>query len=352
MKRAFLVLCLFLFAAYAQAQRASSVSLREAAGVKTYPAAPRLDQQASIAPAVTLDSVNRVMPERVAEMQQRNADGIVPMQNGIGRPLADPVIVQLNGAFAAAKTGGRGVVAATSRGIAWSGSVQVIGAQRLRLHLNNVKLPADAVLWVYGNGDAIAFGNELIDPSGGLWTPGTNGETIHLEIEIASGAQASLSIDKVLELIDGPATTRTLKPGPNDDASCLIDVTCVLSTPLPLSQVERAIAHLEFVDNGSGFVCSGGLLADNPSSNGNPAFLLTANHCISTQTTASSLQAFWDYRYSDCASTTVPPLSSLQQSNGATLLTTSSRDSGGSDVTLLRLNSIPANRALLGWTSD
>jgi hypothetical protein len=45
-------------------------------------------------------------------------------------------------------------------------------------------------------------------------------------------------------------------------------------------------------------------------------------------------------------------LSSLQVSNGSTLLTTASKDSGGPDVTLLRLNSIPANRALLGWTAD
>jgi len=358
MRRAVLVLCVsFVFAAAAQAQRAGSVSVREAVGARSYPAAPRLAQQVSVAPAITLDSINRVMPERVLQMQQRNADGIVPVQNGIGRPLADPIMVHLKGAEAA-KTGiaplGRGVVAATVRGIAWSGSVQVNGAQRLRLHLSNVKLSADAVLWVYGNGEAIAFSRELLDPNGGLWTPSTNGETIHVEVEIASGAQASFNIDNVLELIDGAETTRSLKP--NDTPSCLLDVTCVGITipasPLPVSQVERAIAHLEFVDNGSSFVCTGGLLNDNPTSSGNPAYLLTANHCISTQTTASSLQAFWDYRYASCSSSTVPPLSTLQVSNGSTLLTTASKDSGGPDVTLLRLNSIPANRLLLGWTAD
>jgi lysyl endopeptidase len=355
MKRAFLVLCVFfVFAAAAHAQRTDSVSLREAVGARSYPAAPRLAQQVSVTPAITLDSINRVMPERVLQMQQRNADGIVPMQNGIGRPLADPIMVQINGP-AAAKSGivpfGRGVMAATSRGVAWSGGVQVTSAQRLRLHLSNVKLSADAVLWVYGNGEAIAFSRELLDPNGGLWTPSMNGETIHLEIEIASGTQASFNIDNVLELIDGPETTRSLKP--NDTPSCLVDVTCVGVTipasPLPISQVERAIAHLEFVDNGSSFVCTGGLVNDRPTSNGNPAFLLTANHCISTQASASSLQAFWDYRYPNCSSSTIPPLSSLQVSNGSTLLTTASKDSGGPDVTLLRLNSIPSNRLLLGW---
>ena len=49
--------------------------------------------------------------------------------------------------------------------------------------------------------------------------------------------------------------------------------------------------------NGSGFACTGGLLADLPGS-GTP-YLLTANHCISTQAAASSLQVF---------SGTAPPL--------------------------------------------
>ena len=354
MKRAVLVLAILVCVSAAYAQRADSVALRDAVGVKSYPAAPRLTLQTSIAPAVTLDSVTRVMPERVVAMHERNSAGIVPVQNGIGRPLGDPIMVQLNGA-AFAKTGvapfGRGVVASTARGIAWSGSVQVSGAQRLRLHLNNVKLPDDAVLWVYGSGDAVAFSKELIDVNGGLWTPSTSGETIHLEVEIASAAQASFDIDNVLELID-TEMTRSLKPGTNDDPSCLIDVTCVNSTSLPLAQVERAIAHLEFVTDAGSFVCTGGLLNNKPSSGGNPAFLLTANHCISTSASATSLQAFWDFRYADCATTTPPPLSSLQVSNGATLLTTTSKDSGGSDVTLLRLNSIPANRILLGWSSD
>src|SRR5438045_2631110 len=161
MKRVFLVLgVLSLVAVAAIAQRAERVVLRDAVGVKSYPAAPRLTLQTRVAPAITLDSVTRVMPKRVLAMQERNATGVVPMQNGISRPLGDPILVQLNGA-AVAKTAlaplARGVVASTSRGIAWSGSVQVNGAQRLRLHLSNVKLPDDAVLWVYGTGEAIAF---------------------------------------------------------------------------------------------------------------------------------------------------------------------------------------------------
>src|SRR5262249_9492913 len=38
--------------------------------------------------------------------------------------------------------------------------------------------------------------------------------------------------------------------------------------------------------------------------------------------------------------------------NGSTLLATASKDTSGSDVTLLRLNSIPSNRSLLGWNAS
>ena len=346
-----------IFAVSAFAQKTNTVTLRDAVGVKAWAAAPRLSMQVNVLPAVTLDSANLVMPEKVVAMQQRNASGIEPMQNGIGRPLGDAIRVDLRGPVLS-KSGpvavGRGVAATTARGIAWSGSVQVNGADRLRLHLSNVNLPADATLWVYGSGEPIAFGRELVDPAGGLWTPSASGSTVHIEVEVASGEQASFAIDNVMELFETRQTQA--KPGTEDDPSCLVDVTCVgVSTPaspLNLSVVERAIAHLEFVDNGGSFVCTGGLLNNNPSSGGNPAFLLTANHCISTQTSASSLQAYWDWKYADCSSTTIPPLSTVPVSNGATLLTTSSKDSGGSDVTLLRLNSIPSNRALLGWNAS
>ncbi|HEY9231980.1 MAG TPA: hypothetical protein VIS78_07525, partial [Blastocatellia bacterium] len=79
MKRVSLVLgILFLIAVVGTAQQADSVALRDALGVKSYPAAPRLTLHTSVAPALTLDSITRVMPERVLAMQERNATGVVP----------------------------------------------------------------------------------------------------------------------------------------------------------------------------------------------------------------------------------------------------------------------------------
>lgn len=342
-----------LVAAAAFAQSVNGYSMRDAVGEKAYAAAPRLAQLVPVEPAVTLDTVVRAMPEKVVEIEQWNASGHVPWRNGVRRPLVDAVKVQLGGALIASKNApaplGRGVVAATARGMAWSGDVKVAGASRLRLHLNHVNLPADAVLWVYGVGDSTAFGRELIDPQGGLWTPAAWGDTIHLEVEVPAGAAASFDVDEVLELLDEKLVARSLKPAPNDTPSCLEDVMCVTSTPLPLANVKRAVAHMEFVVPEGGAACSGGLLADTKSS-GIPYFL-TANHCISTQTEASSLQAYFDWTYSSCVSTDIPPLSSVPKESGSTLLATKDVDSG-SDFTLLRLDSIPANRYFLGWNAD
>jgi hypothetical protein len=342
-----------LLAGAALGQSVDGLSLRDAVGEKAYPSAPRLAQLVTIAPAVTLDTVARAMPEKVMEIEQWNSTGHVPWRNGVRRPFVDPVNVRVGGAPIAAKQGpaplGRGVVTTTARGIAWSGNVKVDGASRLRLHLSNVNLPGDAVLWVYGGSDATAFGRELIDPKGGLWTPAAWGDTIHLEVEVPAGATASFAVDEVLELLDDQLVSRSLKAAPADTPSCLVDVMCVSSTPLPLANVRRAVALIEFVVPEGGAACSGGLINDAKSS-GTPLFL-TANHCISDQSEASSLQAFFDWSYSSCVSTTVPPLSSVPRSSGSTLLATKDLDTG-SDVTLLRLNTIPSNRYFLGWTTD
>jgi hypothetical protein len=100
---------------------------------------------------------------------------------------------------------------------------------------------------------------------------------------------------------------------------------------------------MEFVVNGSGAVCSGTLINDRQSS-GTPYFL-TANHCISSQTAASSLETYFDFVWTNCnweQWTFLPPVS------GSTLLVTTAN----SDVTLLRLSSLPAGRNLLGWDSS
>lgn len=345
-----------LWSASLFAQKAEPEFVRDAVGVQQFAAAPRLAEQAKLPPAVALGASALEVPEKIEAIHEFNASHPNELRNGFTRPVGDVLSVRL-GNVAMAKEGtigsvARGVVTTSGGKTLWSGSIQVASANRLRLHLENVKLPQGSTMWVYGKGEQpVAFGAELIDANRNLWTPSVAGDTVYLEIEVPSkdAAEAGFELREVLELIAAqPSATFPapgVKPAKNDSPSCLTDVNCVAAGTLDvIDQYSKSVAHLEYVKDGNGYVCSGGLINDTDTTTSVP-YLLTANHCFSTQASATTLEAYWDYKFANCVSTTVPPLSSLPRSLGATLLATSEN----SDFTFVRLNSIPSGRVLLGW---
>jgi len=347
MKRAmFAVGVLFLFAISASAQSNESFFMRDAVGVKSYPAAPRLAERAAMVPAVVLPSAESTIPEQILALHDWNASGREPMRNGFRRALPDVVEVRIGSlaAKSAIQSFGRGVIAATDRGtIAWSTVIKVEKAHRLRLHLENAVLPEGVTLWIYGSGQTpIGFGRELLDDKGNLWTPSVHGETVYLDVEVPAGnAAASFYIGEVLELID--LNVNAVRP--QDSPTCLVDATCIgSSTFAQIANARKAVASLFFVTGSGGAVCTGGLLNDQ-SSSGTP-YLLTANHCFSSQSVATTLEAVFDFQTNSCQGSfnrdTAPTV------NGATWLASSST----SDFTLVRLNSIPSGRVLLGWNAN
>ena len=339
-----LVAVSMLVCSIAVAEEAKTVFLREAVGIKAHPAAPRILQRLDIAPAARLRPAVETAIDELQALRTWNEEGRLPARNGITRSLGETLKMNLDAVTAKSGLAGRGAVNATSGGTTWGMSIQVDNAQRLRLHLENVELPAGATLWVYGkSGEAIAFDSSLRDPAGSLWTPSVNGDTLHLEVEIPNGATASFEAREVLELLHPSAAS--FRSGADDEPTCLVDqdVNCQSSAEFPaIAAAKAAVARMEFSVPGGGAYCSGTLINDQNSS-GTPYFL-TAAHCISTQSSASSLEAYFDSRYVSCIS---GASSELPAVNGSTLLVTSSP----TDVTLLRLSSVPANRALLGWST-
>jgi hypothetical protein len=203
-------------------------------------------------------------------------------------------------------------------------TVRSIGATRVRLHLRNVQIGENETFRVYGNGgETVEFGRELLGPGGDLWTPSVEGDTISLDAggrDVDVGALAHIVV---------PVTT---------SESCFSDALC--STSADRDSLSRSVAQLTFVSGSSVASCTGGLInAKVPDS-----LLLTANHCISTASEASSVEASWDWTSTSCGSTSVrQPL----RTSGATLIATSVT----SDVTLLRMKALPAGRWLMGWTT-
>ncbi|HSP34614.1 MAG TPA: trypsin-like peptidase domain-containing protein [Thermoanaerobaculia bacterium] len=323
----------FLFAAAASAGTAPSIPARFQAapvGVQAYPEPPR-SLDAAVAPAAVLERAAVAEPESLAEMMRWNAAANEPRQNGFSRSLGAPIHASFSGVSVASAVDAR----------VWNGRVTVGGAYRLRLRLDHVNLPAGTILWVGGRGQKpIGFGLDLVDAEGGLWTPAAEGDTINLEVQLPANAAGAGTFDmtSVLELVGGIQ--------PTDAPVCLVDASCVNDLQWGNGLDARsAVAQLQFVKDGGSYVCSGGLLNDKNSS-GTP-YLLTANHCFSTSSSASSLEAYWDYKTPNCNGS-IPSFGALQRSVGAQLLATSAT----SDFTFVQLSSVPGNRTMLGWDAS
>ncbi|HEX2252545.1 MAG TPA: trypsin-like peptidase domain-containing protein [Thermoanaerobaculia bacterium] len=316
----------------------------------------RLAEGLAAEPVMTLAAAATAAPEQLAALAAWNAAGKIPLRSGFARPLPESHRVQLDAAaleaadFAA--TSG-GYSARSVRGdLVWGTVISVREAHRLRLHLTEIRLPEQARLWVYGLGEEpVELGLELLRAEGDLWTPSVAGDWLFLEVEvpreaISEGAEYGFSFGEVMEVVELGPDGAPRRSGVVTGASgeCLVDATCVGAATLDVVEPYRlAVAHLQFIEDDSLFLCSGALMNDTDETGFIP-YLLTANHCFSSQSTVDTLESFWDYRSATCNGAEPDPLGK-PRSVGGTLLATGE----ASDFTFLRLHAIPPDRVFLGW---
>ncbi len=325
-------------------------------------AAPHLAQRFGVAPLAELAPAVVAAQAELARLRAWNAAGHMPLQNGFARFLPAARRIHLATLPAAAPQGVEwrdgGVLAATSLfRVAWGGSVKVSGAYRLRLHLSDLVLPAGARLWVHSAGrTAGPFGSELIGPDGGLWTPSLAGDELALDVEVPAAALAAgagaggsggygFTIDQALELVANDAGGDEQSQPAVTDTGCEVDASCSAGTFAGYTPARHAVALLNFFQGREGFACTGQLLND--SANDGKPYVLTANHCISTQTVAATLEAFFDF-YTDACNGAPPDTDTVPRASGATLLATATA-AASSDFSLLRLANLPPGRTFLGW---
>ena len=234
----------------------------------------------------------------------------------------------------------------------WTGSFRSFGASGLRLHLEKVSLPPGAALYAFDR-QGQAFG-PYTGHQKHLWTNTVSGDEIVLQLHLPMDGTGRLSREPLFTVKElthmGDRYAFGVQPEKafcswND--SCILNAECA-SIPSNVQVTQDAVAYLIFNVGGSSFICSGGLLNDT-SSSGTPYFL-TANHCFSTQASATSLEAYFQWTVgcgASCGSQYNPP-GSVPRVNGATLLATNAN----TDFTFLELNSAaPAGSAFLGWTT-
>ncbi len=337
---------------------AQQIAPREALGVvdeRSLPAPPsHLFESSGANPLASLPAAAQAAEGSLREMQAWNAAGGLPRRNGFARDLPRVQDVALSrAALSAGASPGSALSRDAAGDLIWASQVRVAEAWRLRLHLDRVHLPAGARLWVYGGeGNAAAFGPELVGPDGGLWTPSVGGGAITLEVRVpASAGSPSIGfrLDRAMEIFDSAQLGTAVATGPTGAAvslACLVDAACVNSSRFTaISSVRRAIALLgHVVSNKFNAECTGALVNDTDDTTTIP-YLLTANHCFETQADVAWLEAFFDDFRTSC-NAPAPVLDRLPRTLGATLVATSKQ----SDFTLLRLPAFPDNqRFLLGW---
>ncbi len=216
-------------------------------------------------------------------------------------------------------------------------SVKSPDALGIRVHITDFDIPDGDEVYIYGN----EADSEVQGPYTGqgpfktkeFWSGTVNGDTAVIEY-YSRGGSRDFRVSEVAHLYSHPVSSIT-----PDVLSCQVDAACS-SAP-----EKNAVGRIVFQNNGS-FVCSGTLLNDKDAATFVPYFL-TANHCVSTQTIAQTVETYWFYQTSSCNSGVLR--SGIGHSiSGTSLLATSQ----SADSTLIRiLGAMPGGLSFSGWDS-
>ena len=353
---------------------AAAASLALALQVEAYRPAPALAAQESpmkaidqsATPVATNVSLGAPLPSQTTTAQKYNQSSTTtedhmgkPLQIGFGRNVAQTATVAATKQLLSWKTTSSGSQVAA---INFSST----GAKGMRVGLLVTQLPETATLRFYAKGASTAFevkgavvlktlaanaaSGDKSDEGRTYWGPVIEKAEATIEIELPTGANTNdvnVSIPSVSHMFmtSREASTYSSQATYSGDANrslaCQVDVTC--TTPLPAGS--DATAYLVFNKNGFSYSCSGTLLNDNI--NSSTPYLLTANHCISSQTVAATLYTEFKYRSTTCNDgATGTYFNTL--TTGSTLLYTAYN----TDSTLVRLAATPGGGTSVlyaGW---
>jgi hypothetical protein len=260
-------------------------------------------------------------------------------QIGLGRDFDKPVIVSPqtvpSSEWSTQPDGSR----------VWSLQVTSEGALGTRLHIEQIMLPTGVTLRVYDpqkpGTSAQIITQKNVSTEGDVWTETIFSQTVVIECDVPANAepsQVSFTATGLSHLYSMPVTqtATNLKEG-----TCHLDVTCYSA----YADEASGVARITFVDGGNSYLCSGCLLASAAASDD---FFLTAHHCITSQTIASSMECFWFYQTSTCNGTP-PDISSVPHTSGGGDLLAGSTES---DFTFMRLRqSPPGGAGRLQWST-
>lgn len=181
------------------------------------------------------------------------------------------------------------------------------------------------------------------------WSPIVQGDVLEVELLLASGANPaaySLRIPQLSHFDVNPAASdQAVGRAVGDSDYCERDIVCRTSPPANFRSTANAVARMVFTKGGSSYLCTGTLL--NNSNSPRKHMFWTANHCISTQSVANTLQTYWFYEVTTCDGSTVS--SAARTLTGGAYLR---HNNNARDTALLELKTAPpAGAVYAGWNS-
>jgi len=240
-------------------------------------------------------------------------------------------------------------------GYVYSTEISSPGAIGLRVKFAGFNMPAGAAMFLYTDEGQVFGPYTGRGPLGnGNFESNTlAGDTITLQVRQTGKASEQALRQTRFNIVGlGHIRPRFMEGECGYNASCVVNAAC--DSDSAVNDAKDAVAHMLFPSGAYYYICTGGLINDNDSSNSLPLFL-TANHCISKTSEASALENFFKFASTSCGDT------SLCDASYATLRSSFDRTLGASivatgraaDYTLLRLSqNAPGGSAFLGWDSS
>lgn len=295
----------------------------------------------------------RVSPDRLRGVRQQMAEA-QKMRVGVVTDLAIPVTFtreSITSQRAMLHDTLGAVRGAEGGGFEWTAVIRSPQAAAVRVGFSDFDLPEGSELFVFTDG-GMAFGpytGRGPNGTGEFWTNSVAGEEIVLELHAGPAGAPRFTISAFGHMTPDFAIAGALAPRPEAaepncsfNALCVVGANCV-GTNSAVTDAKKAVAHILFASGGFLYICSGGLVADSDTNTDIPYFI-TANHCISRASEASSMEAFFFYE-APCGSCPDP---GAAQTTGSTIASTNKTG----DYTLLQLSqSAPSGAAFLGWSS-
>lgn len=326
-------------------------------------------------------------------------DAPAPVTLADSQPLAEIVLEPLAQAGEPLSTSGRALRIGTQRAVAATATADALQqqwqwtqaedgrlhaairftaqeAQGVRLGILVEHIPADAELHFYDRQNRQALFSasgagihatlernratgDASEAASTWWSPRVAGDSLILEAVLPAGASPAelrVAIAQLSHLFADPeqawqewarqqSASQSTGAGKAAFTSCMIDAVCQNTG----TAQRDAVVRLLYEDTDGAYLCTGTLLNDAAASD--TPYILTANHCVNSQTIASTIETDWFYRSSACDSIAIDQRA-VTLRGGARLLLASDL-STGTDATLLALNgAVPQGAYFAGWDAN